>query len=870
MLHRYTQQRSLLLLGLSLVLLAACSSSTPPSDTPTSPRFLGEITLSLHEGDYEPQSPRMLSCASFRFLERSIDTSQGFRFSAPYSIDVSACPELPATIALVPLNLPGTIGNSPLFGTNITEEVADSLQYPDALAIPEQADALNASLLVSGEVIPVVFAEGNVTLTASAAIQGGIVLGVFAGLDIPEEDPEDSLAIRGRVRDDASGAGLAGFSVIAFIDNANDGMPDAGQPVLRTQTDAEGNYRFSGLDSSQRYSVMQELPFGWASSQLEVEPGNVQGQIVGGFNANHATYPFIVSIQDDDDEHSCGGTLISERWVLSATHCFVRKDGSVSNASELSVLLGTADSSDEDGQGQRVNVLRIINHPDYDPESFNNDIALLELATAVPLGNGIHTIAMLEDASLEVSGSLATVIGWGALQESGIDPNILQSVNLPLQTTQEQICRDSLNPNADASVQICAGVPQGSIDTCQGDSGGPLLLRNPSNDAWLQVGIVSYGEGCARPGTLGVYARMSALRDWVEANALETSERFSVVPQADDVIVDFGNRRTTLPASDDGNIITLETTVISQPRVLRGSRQGIDETTLTIDVAIFGEASGTASCLLEGPGLSRQLPCSFGDNSFDVAVSDIDLLQLEDYLLDVEVDGIGITRPAFSSVIAAPLPVNLEASVSGRLEADVFALPRGTDIRYYLLEPEEAVDGTIFIISATVDTDEPALYIYDADTLSLVGTSDFDALEESDIAQVILGLQADSRYVIGLTHFSDDAADYRLNVTRFVLPEPRTSLAVPASLSGSLANDEVQYYDLDVSGLAEGTEVEISVSDSDFPAILNLYDADTSAPLTGASDEPLRFSVEAGRNYALSIASEDDVGGDFTLNATIP
>jgi secreted trypsin-like serine protease len=78
-------------------------------------------------------------------------------------------------------------------------------------------------------------------------------------------------------------------------------------------------------------------------------------------------------------------------------------------------------------------------------------------------------------------------------------------------------------PNLVPTHEICAGYPQGGVDACQGDSGGPLFRRDAGN-AWIQVGIVSGGDGCARPHTPGVYTEVSTFATSIAAAAAELSD----------------------------------------------------------------------------------------------------------------------------------------------------------------------------------------------------------------------------------------------------------------------------------------------------------------------------------------------------------
>lgn len=102
----------------------------------------------------------------------------------------------------------------------------------------------------------------------------------------------------------------------------------------------------------------------------------------------------------------------------------------------------------------------------------------------------------------------ATILGWGNTSEGGQQADNLQKATLPV--TSDDTCKGAYgkyNPVA----MMCAGVPEGGVDTCQGDSGGPLVVANKL------IGVTSWGEGCARPGKPGVYARVGAYYDDIQA-----------------------------------------------------------------------------------------------------------------------------------------------------------------------------------------------------------------------------------------------------------------------------------------------------------------------------------------------------------------
>ena len=113
--------------------------------------------------------------------------------------------------------------------------------------------------------------------------------------------------------------------------------------------------------------------------------------------------------------------------------------------------------------------------------------------------------------------TLEQIVGFGTTSEGGDTPDTLQKAQVPI--TTDAYCSNAYS-SFEAQTQICAGYPQGGVDTCQGDSGGPMFGRNAAG-ALRVVGATSYGEGCARPGKPGVYARVGddTLREWIRSQA---------------------------------------------------------------------------------------------------------------------------------------------------------------------------------------------------------------------------------------------------------------------------------------------------------------------------------------------------------------
>ncbi|XP_007123965.2 transmembrane protease serine 11E isoform X2 [Physeter macrocephalus] len=227
-------------------------------------------------------------------------------------------------------------------------------------------------------------------------------------------------------------------------------------------------------------------------------------RIVGGTQVQEGEWPWQASLQWDGF-HRCGATLIDDTWLVSAAHCFrMYKDPARWTAS-----FGVKIKPPKMKQGLR----RIIVHEKYKYPSHDYDISVAELSSPVSYTNAVHRIC-LPDASHEFHpGDEMFVTGFGALRNDGSSQNQLRQVQVDLIDTK--ICNEHKAYNkAITPRMLCAGSLKGNRDACQGDSGGPLVSPD-ARDIWYLAGIVSWGDECGHPNKPGVYARVTAFRDWI-------------------------------------------------------------------------------------------------------------------------------------------------------------------------------------------------------------------------------------------------------------------------------------------------------------------------------------------------------------------
>ncbi|MEM7538532.1 MAG: serine protease [Chloroflexota bacterium] len=231
---------------------------------------------------------------------------------------------------------------------------------------------------------------------------------------------------------------------------------------------------------------------------------SVLPKIVGGEDATQGEIPWQVSLQDRSG-HFCGGSVIAENWVLTAAHCVLGED-----AGSLTVWTGSINVTIDESAGQAAKVKQIIVYPDYG-FSMDGDVALLLLEEALTLDANVSTISLATAAV--AGGTDAMTSGWGVMGDSANEgiPEILQKVDVPIVSTET--CNEAYGGEITDGM-ICAGFQEGGKDSCYGDSGGPLVISDGAS-GWLQVGITSWGEGCALPNFYGVYAKVSQYESWI-------------------------------------------------------------------------------------------------------------------------------------------------------------------------------------------------------------------------------------------------------------------------------------------------------------------------------------------------------------------
>ncbi|MBM7771662.1 secreted trypsin-like serine protease [Actinokineospora baliensis] len=229
-------------------------------------------------------------------------------------------------------------------------------------------------------------------------------------------------------------------------------------------------------------------------------PTDMGPQVVGGTRAAQGEFPWMVRLS-----MGCGGAMYADDLVLTAAHCV----DSTGNNTGITATYGAVDLQDANRVTRTSKY--VYRNPGYST-SAGGDWALIQLSSPI---TGAAKLPIATTTAYD-SGTF-TIAGWGAASEGGAQERYLLKAEVPF--VSDTSCK-SAYPSMKTAVEICAGFTQGGTDTCQGDSGGPMFRRD-NNNAWVQVGIVSYGRGCARPNYPGVYAEVSALSSAIAAKAAE-------------------------------------------------------------------------------------------------------------------------------------------------------------------------------------------------------------------------------------------------------------------------------------------------------------------------------------------------------------
>ncbi|XP_042347963.1 chymotrypsin-C-like [Plectropomus leopardus] len=238
----------------------------------------------------------------------------------------------------------------------------------------------------------------------------------------------------------------------------------------------------------------------------------VVSRVVGGVDAKPHSWPWQISLQynrQGEWRHTCGGTLISNQWVLTAAHC-------ISKGKEYRVAMGKQNLIETEEGAVFMTPATIVVHEKWNPLFIRNDIALIKLESPVTLSDSIMPACVPAAGLILPNNYPCYVTGWGRISTGGPIADILQQALLPVVDHATCSQSDWWGPQVKETM-VCAG-GDGVVSGCNGDSGGPLNCQN-TDGAWEVHGIVSFGSGlsCNFPKKPTVFTRVSAYIDWINS-----------------------------------------------------------------------------------------------------------------------------------------------------------------------------------------------------------------------------------------------------------------------------------------------------------------------------------------------------------------
>merc|ERR1719222_487643 len=312
-------------------------------------------------------------------------------------------------------------------------------------------------------------------------------------------------------------------------------LPSATSPrELPSQCRNDCVYTVSGTSSPKFCFARGDLPTRCLSAEPagECTCGAKRGnKIVGGDEASPGEWPWIVVFSfgatDGSRAGGCGGTLVADRWVVTAAHCLERKNGQLQTADSISVVIGehtiwsddsVSEDDDYDDIRKNLELEKIILHEDYDSNTNQHDIALLKLKE--PLDLSVYTPACMPASGVDFTGETAWVYGWGKTDMfSDYNADTLRETTQTILSNEE--CSAKEGEIDDVAYSMAGSITDDMIcgeatgqDSCQGDSGGPFTVEVDGNHHL--AGVISWGHGCALEGLPGVYSSVSYHREWLD------------------------------------------------------------------------------------------------------------------------------------------------------------------------------------------------------------------------------------------------------------------------------------------------------------------------------------------------------------------
>ncbi|NNN43780.1 MULTISPECIES: serine protease [unclassified Vibrio] len=315
-------------------------------------------------------------------------------------------------------------------------------------------------------------------------------------------------------------------------------------------------------------------------------------RIIGGKESDVNAWPFMTALVKNNAINTykgqfCGASYLGDGWVLTAAHCIERI-----NVNDFHVHIGVHNLRQASSEGERAEIKAVYVNQNYAAASdYSNDIALIELRSK-PNADAVVLKTTGEGLS---EGQNLTVMGWGNKvsdrNQTPDYPSVLRQVDVPYvpRTTCQNLNGAYAKIGKDA---ICAGFPEGGYDSCQGDSGGPLVVKEGDNVQ--QVGIVSWGNGCAQPNAYGVYANVAYFQDWI-AKIKELGISYS----------QYTYRKVTQPTVEEK--LTIENTSEAAFSIIKIELEPDSKLTITTNTCLGATLEPSTSCSIHLTSTSKKL-----------------------------------------------------------------------------------------------------------------------------------------------------------------------------------------------------------------------------------------------------------------------
>ncbi|XP_012645082.1 mannan-binding lectin serine protease 1 isoform X3 [Microcebus murinus] len=249
----------------------------------------------------------------------------------------------------------------------------------------------------------------------------------------------------------------------------------------------------------------------------------LMARIFNGRPAQKGTTPWIAMLSQPNGQPFCGGSLLGSSWIVTAAHCLHQPldpedptlhDSDLLSPSDFKIIMGKHWRIRSDESEQHLRVKRVILHPLYDPQTFENDVSLVELLDNPTLNQFVMPICLPEEPLQE--GAVVIVSGWGKqfLQRF---PETLMEIEIPI--VDHHTCQEAYTPLKRKVTRdmICAGEKEGGKDACAGDSGGPMVTLDRERGHWYLVGTVSWGVDCGKKDRYGVYSYIHHHKGWIQS-----------------------------------------------------------------------------------------------------------------------------------------------------------------------------------------------------------------------------------------------------------------------------------------------------------------------------------------------------------------